>query len=290
VLSGRNVNPTNFALYQPYMDPVYAALCALPNVVLLNNSRAGAESYVEWLRLAPDRIKVIYNGLDMGSIDDAAASSVRGRLGVPETAPLVGGVFRFYPEKRPLLWLEVASRVLQSNPDAWFVLCGQGVLEQEIAKAVQSLRLAHRLLLPGIVDDVLPVMRALDVFLLTSYGEGVPNVVLEAQWAGTPVVATKAGGVAEALELGVSGWIVDPPDADRLARRVGWLLGDTGARAQARIAGPELIRARFGLERMIDETVQAYDLRRLAIGGRRPDDADSPRTLLGAAASPSPGA
>ena len=290
VLSGRNVNPTNFALYQPYMDPVYAALCALPNVVLLNNSRAGAESYVEWLGLAPDRIKVIYNGLDMGPVDDAAARAARSRLRVPETVPLVGGIFRFYPEKRPLLWLEVASRVLQSDPDAWFVLFGQGVLEREIAKAAQTLGFAHRLILPGIVDDVLPVMRALDVFLLTSYGEGVPNVVLEAQWAGTPVVATKAGGVAEALELGVSGWIVDPPDADRLARRVGWLLGDPGARAQARTAGPELIRARFGLERMIDETVQAYNLQRLAIGGRRPDDADSPRTLLGAAASPSPGA
>jgi glycosyltransferase involved in cell wall biosynthesis len=283
VLSGRNVNPTHFALYQPYMDPVYAALCALPNVVFLNNSRAGAESYAEWLRLAPDRIKVIYNGLDMRSVDNVAARAVRSRLGIPETAPLVGGVFRFYPEKRPLLWLEVASLVLRDNPDTWFVLFGQGVLEREIAKAAQGLGLAHRLVLPGIVDDVLPVMRSLDVFLLTSYGEGVPNVVLEAQWAGTPVVATKAGGVAEALELGISGWIVDPPDADRLARCVSWLLGDSGARAQAQTAGPELIRALFGLQRMIDETVRSYDLCRPAISGRRRSDAD----LLGAATGPS---
>lgn len=283
VLSGRNVNPTHFALYQPYMDPVYAALSALPNVAFLNNSRAGAESYSEWLRLAPDRIEVIYNGLDMRPIDNVAARAVRSRLGIPESAPLVGGIFRFYPEKRPLLWVDVAARVLQSNPEAWFVLFGQGILEREIAKAARDLGLAHRLKLPGIVDDVLPVMRALDVFLLTSFGEGVPNVVLEAQWTGTPVVATKAGGVAEALELGISGWVVDPPDADRLARCVGWLLGDPGARAQARTAGPELIRARFGLQRMIEETVQAYDLRRPAISKSRRDDADP----LGAAVSPS---
>jgi glycosyltransferase involved in cell wall biosynthesis len=269
------------------MDPVYAALCALPNVVFLNNSRAGAESYVEWLRLAPDRIKVIHNGLDMGPIDNVAARAVRSRLGVPESAPLVGGMFRFYPEKRPLLWVEVAARVLRSNPEAWFVLFGQGILEREIAKAARNLGLAHRLLLPRIVDDVLPVMRALDVFLLTSYGEGVPNVVLEAQWAGTPVVATKAGGVAEALELGVSGWVVDPPETDRLADCVSWLLGDPGARARARTAGPELVRARFGLQRMIDETVQTYDLRRPLIGGSRSDDAESQDALLSAAASPS---
>jgi glycosyltransferase involved in cell wall biosynthesis len=283
VLSGRNVNPTHFALYQPYMDPVYEALCALPNVVLLNNSRAGAESYAEWLRLAPDRIKVIYNGLDMGPIDDDAASEVKNGLGIPQDAPLVGGVFRFYPEKRPLLWVEVAARVLRAQPDTWFVLFGQGILEPQIAKAARDLGIGQRLILPGITGDVLPVMRALDVFLLTSYGEGVPNVVLEAQWAGTPVVATRAGGVSEALDLGMSGWIVDPPDADQLAGCVSWLLGDPGARAQARSAGPELIRARFGLQRMIDETAQAYDLRRQAISGISRDEPARLDTILGEA-------
>ena len=285
VLSGRNLNPTHFALYQPYMDPVYAALCTLPKVVFLNNSRAGAASYTEWLRLAPDRVKVIYNGLDMGSIGDAAARAVRSRLGVPVMTPLVGGIFRFYPEKRPLLWLEVASLVLQSDPDAWFVLFGQGILEREIVKAARDHGIAHRLLLPGIVDDVLPVMRALDVFLLTSYGEGVPNVVLEAQWAGTPVVTTKAGGVAEALEPGISGWIVDPPDAGGLARCVSWLLGDVSARMRAKTAGPELIRARFGLQRMIDETVQAYDLCRPGIGGSCRGDTDSLGSIVRAKAN-----
>jgi len=108
---------------------------------------------------------------------------------------------------------------------------------------------------------------------------------LEAQWAGTPVVATKAGGVAEALEQGVSGWIVDPPDADRLARCVTWLLGDHGARAQARTAGPELIRARFGLQRMIEETVQAYDLWRSATTESRRGDAASLDPMVGTAAS-----
>ena len=130
-------------------------------------------------------------------------------------------------------------------------------------------------------------MRALDVFLLTSYGEGVPNVVLEAQWAGTSVVTTNAGGVAEALEPEVSGWIVEPPDADRLAQRVSWLLGNPGARARARTAGPELIRARFGLQRMIDETMQAYDLRRPLIGESGRGDAASLSTMVGAAVRPS---
>jgi glycosyltransferase involved in cell wall biosynthesis len=157
VLSGRNLNPTHFALYQPYMDPVYQALCALPNVVLLNNSQAGAESYAEWLRLPPDRIEVIYNGLDMAPIAGDAGLRVRDLLGIPSDAPLVGGVFRFYPEKRPLLWVEVAARVARANPKAWFVLFGRGILEQDIAKAVHRLGIADRLVMPGITGEVLPV-------------------------------------------------------------------------------------------------------------------------------------
>jgi glycosyltransferase involved in cell wall biosynthesis len=260
VLSGRNLNPTNFALYQPYMDPVYQALCLLPNVVFLNNSRAGAESYRQWLNLAPDRIKVVYNGLDMGRVDDNAAAALRKRLGIPPGAPLVGGVFRLFPEKRPLLWVEVAARVFRANPDTWFVLFGRGDLEREIVEAAAKSGIGDRLVMPGITEDVGPVMRSLDVFLLTSFGEGVPNVVLEAQWAGTPVVATKAGGVAEAIAPGRTGWIVDPPEAEQLARRVCWLLADRKARAEARIAGPEFINQRFGLQRMIEETVAAYGM------------------------------
>jgi hypothetical protein len=67
---------------------------------------------------------------------------------------------------------------------------------------------------------------------------------------------------------------VDPPDADQLAGCVGWLLRDSNERAQARTAGPELIRERFGLQRMIEETVQAHDLYRPAICGSRHGDSD----------------
>ncbi len=261
VLSGRNLNPTNFAFYQPYMDPVYQALCALPEVVLLNNSRAGAASYAAWLGLPAERIEVIYNGFDTAMVADGDGQAVRHRLGIPPNAPLVGGVFRLYPEKRPLLWVEAAAHVLRAKPDCWFVMFGHGILQADIEKLARARGIAHRLVMPGVAGDVLSAMRAMDVFLLTSSGEGIPNVVLEAQWVGTPVVATEAGGVGEAIDPEASGWIVDPPDPGALARRIIWLLGDPDARARARIAGPALVRQRFGMQRMIEETLQAFRLR-----------------------------
>lgn len=259
VLSGRNLNPTNFGLYQSYMDPIYQALCTLPNVVMLNNSQAGAASYAEWLGISPDRISVIHNAFDTAAeLGDRA--SMRAQLGIPPNAPVVGGVMRFYPEKRPLLWLEVAARVFREQPETWFVMVGQGILQVDIENTARRLGIADRLLLPGVVGNVLPMMQAFDVFLLTSYGEGLPNVVLEAQWAGTPVVVTDAGGAAEALNPGVTGWVVDAPDPDELAGRVVALLQDAALRSRARAAGPAWIRERFGMRRMIQETIRAYDL------------------------------
>jgi hypothetical protein len=98
LISGRNLNPTNFNLYQPYMDPAYSALCELANVIFVNNSRAGADDYAKWLGLEPERIRVIHNAVDFGdrrSSSPAEIVALRRELRIPPAAPLVGSAFRF---------------------------------------------------------------------------------------------------------------------------------------------------------------------------------------------------
>jgi glycosyltransferase involved in cell wall biosynthesis len=261
LLSGRNLSPTHFQLYQPYMDPVYQALCALPNVVLLNNSRAGAEDYAAWLKLPRERLRVIPNGFDTELIDRSTAQAMSRRsVGIPDDVPLIGGIFRLAGEKRPLLWVEVAARVAAANPNAWFVIFGDGALRQDMERAARRLGLANRFVMAGVTDDPMAAMRLMDVFLLTSYGEGVPNVVLEAQYAGVPVVATNAGGTAETVQEGLTGWIEYSDEPHRLADRMTWLLSEDVVRARCRFAGPEFVRSQFGLQRMIDQTLDAYDI------------------------------
>ena len=261
VLSGRNVNPSHFALYQRYMDPIYKALADRPEVSLVNNSAAGARDYEAWLGLKRDRIAVLRNGVDFGGAGRAAPErirSIRAGLGVPEDAKLIGGMFRLYPEKRPMLWVDAAAEIARRHPEARFVIYGHGVLEQELRRHIGESGLAERLVLAGVTDDVLDVLSALDVFLLTSFKEGTPNVVLEAQWVGTPVVAVDAGGTREALEEGRTGWIVDPPTATGLADRVSALLDAPALRHTVQNTGPDFVETRFGLRRMIDETLAAY--------------------------------
>jgi glycosyltransferase involved in cell wall biosynthesis len=261
VLSGRNLNPSHFDLYQPYMDPAYRALVDLPNVHITNNSAAGAADYADWIGIARERIGVIYNAVDFppeARPDAAVVENRKALLGLSEPGPVVGGAFRFCSEKRPLLWLEVARRVSAAVPDARFVIHGDGPLLDAMRKCAQRLGLEDRLVLPGVSDDILPSMAAMDVFLLTSEGEGIPNVLLEAQTVGTPVVATDAGGAAEAVENGITGHVLDTQDPKDLAQAVLTFLQDETAAARAASRGPELMRERFGFHQMVDATLEAY--------------------------------
>src|SRR5215475_986379 len=109
ILSCRNINPSHFSLYQPDMDPAYRVLAQISTVTFLNNSRAGADDYADWLGIPRDRISVIYNGVDFGNegrLPADAMAQLRQSHGIPARAFVVGGVFRLEEEKRPLLWVE----------------------------------------------------------------------------------------------------------------------------------------------------------------------------------------
>ena len=107
-------------------------------------------------------------------------------------------------------------------------------------------------------------MSIMDVFLLTSFGEGLPNVLLEAQWVGTPVVVTDVGGAKEALDPEVTGWAIDTDDPQHLAARIKWLHDNPAVLQAARIKGPQWVRQQFGVDRMVEETIRVYDLLVLA--------------------------
>ena len=263
LISGRNLNPTNFNLYQPYMDPAYRALCELPNVVFVNNSRAGADDYAKWLGLERERIRVIHNAVDFGHRrrnSPAESAALRRELRIPPAAPVVGSVFRFEEEKRPLFWLETAAIVARRFPEARFVLFGQGSMRSRMTETANRLGLRDRLLMPGVREDVLSAISVFDVFVLTSAGEGLPNVLLEAQWVGTPIVTTDVGGAREAVFEGQTGFVGPDDDADAIASLACCILADPDLRARAATAGPAFVRHRFNVDRMLDETIALYGL------------------------------
>jgi glycosyltransferase involved in cell wall biosynthesis len=263
VISGRNLAPYNFKLYRPYMDAAYRALARLPQVHFINNSQAGADNYAEWIGISRERIQVIHNGLEAGDrrrLSDTERAQARARIGIAADSFVVGGVFRFDEEKRPFLWLDVASRVAAVSSQVRFILHGQGPLREAMEARIGKRGLRNLVVMAGVTDDPFNAMSLMDVLLLTSRGEGLPNVVIEAQSVGTAVVCTNAGGAAEAVNPGKSGWVVDSDDPANLANAIVHLIFNPKTLQTALEEGPAFVRCKFGIERMIAETVDAYGL------------------------------
>ena len=291
ILSGRNINPSHFLLYQPYMDPAYRALAKLAHVTLINNSRAGADDYADWIGISRNRIKVVHNGISFGEMRRLAPEAIaaqRRALGIAENDFVVGGIFRFEAEKQPLLWLDVAKRIRRAVPEARFLLYGHGRMRTAVEAKIKELDLGDCVVLAGVTDAPLAAMSLMDVFLLTSYGEGLPNVLLEAQWVGTPIVCTRAGGAAEAIDDGVSGWVVDGTAPQAIADAVIHIRRHPDIAARAAAHGPVFVRENFGIARMIAETLKIYAMSappadsEVAQGNSEPSQAPPARSWPGA--------
>jgi glycosyltransferase involved in cell wall biosynthesis len=262
VLSTRSLAPTQFDFFQPYMREAYRALAVRPSVCLLNNSEAGARDYERWLGLPHGTFKVVRNGFDFSGLERekmaAPAREMRVRLGIPPDVPLVGSALRFSNEKCPFLWLEIAAHVAERRPEVMFLMVGDGPLWEDARRRAQACGMSNRMVMPGNEKNAAAAIAAMDVFLLTSRVEGLPNVLVEAQALGVPVVTTDVGGAAETLIPGMTGFTVASQSVEVLANAVLQVLDDRAWRETARTVAQKFVRERFSMSQMISGTLDAY--------------------------------
>jgi glycosyltransferase involved in cell wall biosynthesis len=121
----------------------------------------------------------------------------------------IGGVFRFAKDKRPKLWIRFAQYHLAQHPESRFILVGGGDMLSESIELAEELGISHRILFVGASKEVGYWMNKMDVLVLLSRYEGLPNVLIEAQMMGIPVVTTPAGGATECFLDGLTGFSLD---------------------------------------------------------------------------------
>lgn len=262
ILSQRSLPPQNFGFHQPYMREAYRWLAKQRNVVMVNNSEMGARAYEEWLGLPAGKILVTRNGYAFDEETRLSYRADRGHYrriaGIPDKAPVVGTVIRLSEEKRPFLWLEIAARVRRDIPEAHFLIVGDGPLRPSLEQRARQPDLSGSVHFIGIVTGAQAAMVDMDLLLLTSRAEGLPNVLIEAQFVGVPVVTTRVGGAPEAVDHGRSGWVLEHDDAETAGARLVALLRDQSWRHAAAQHGPEFAVARFGMRRAIDDIKNIY--------------------------------
>lgn len=247
----------------PEYEVMYRAIAQIPGVAFISNSKGAAKAYAEWLDIPVERFKIVYNGVPKMTCNATPEADTMWEdflARTPGGDHVVGGVFRFDTDKRPTWWIRFAYHYARRHPDARFLLVGDGRLFGECVQMAKDLKIEDRILFVGRSTNVGYWMKKMDVLVLMSSFEGLPNVLIEAQYLGVPVVSTPAGGASECFIEGVTGHILgsaDRTDFEEACVKTHALLG----RAQRdEIFGPatsDFLEPNFSVSRMLENFLRA---------------------------------
>jgi glycosyltransferase involved in cell wall biosynthesis len=208
--------------------------------------------------LDPAGIRVVRSGIDLAPYEapfDRAA--IKARLGTREGDFLVLQVAALAPHKSQKDLLQAARIILDQRPEAMVWIAGEGILRDELERQHGALDLGDRVRLLGFRDDVPDLLRAADLFCVSSYLEGMGTATLDAMAAGLPVVATCVGGIPEIVEDGVTGLLVPPREPEALAGAILALASDPDRRRAMGERARERVRD-FSADRTEEETRRVY--------------------------------
>jgi len=207
-----------------------------------------------------DRIAVIHSTTDLTRFEGVGRrAGLRAELGVPEGARVVGTVGALVEHKDHATLLGAIPPVRNEHPDAFFLIVGEGPLRRSLEAHARRLGIAGCLAMPGFRPDVPQCLAEMEVFCLSSWGEGLAGAVLEALAMRLPVVATRAGGLPELIRDGENGLLVPVRDSAALARAISRLLSDPPLAGRLGEEGRRTVESGFTTDHMLEKTVALYE-------------------------------
>ncbi len=204
------------------------------------------------------------NGIDVARFSNdvlPTRSEARHELGVPDDAIVIGFVGRFTSDKGIADLIGAFTSTLRARPDVWLLLVGQFEGGDPVPSAVRDvIESDDRIVTVPWLANTAVAYRAMDVLAFPSYREGLPNVPLEAQLCGVPVVAFAATGTVDAIADGVGGVLVPVGDGPELAVALSELIDDPERRRELGDAGAEWVATHFDQRALWDGLVERYRL------------------------------
>lgn len=238
---------------------LFNPLLAMGVAHLVSISKATAQAMATYDNFPFRRIRVIHNGIDssdMNPVIDKRAKRLE--LGLSETCRIIGTAARLNSIKNIQMMLRGLKLVLQSVPDTCLVIAGQGEEEQQLRDLASELEIADSVKLIGLRFDLPEVYQLFDVFLLTSFSEGISVTLLESMASGVPSVVTAVGGNSEVVVEGETGFLV-PVNADQeLAQRVCELLQNQDKSVKMGCAARERAVRQFSVMGMMEAYCRLY--------------------------------
>ncbi len=240
------------------------------------NSAAAKQNAIT-MGMDPASIHVLSNVINVQDFD--ARSRVE-LAGTGLSRPRAVCVGRLVPNKRVDRFLRALSLARRSVPNLSGMVVGAGPLEHDLHVQARTLGLDERAIqFLGAREDVPPLLRTVDVLLMTSEHEGFPNVLLEAMAASLPVIATPAGDAGRIVENGITGHVIDFDDVNGLATVLVRLARSPKLRRQMGAAGRQKVESEYRWEGLAEQACGIYNAIAHRQGNRRTISALSSRSL-----------
>lgn len=199
-------------------------------------------------RLPEKHVVSVPTGIDTDRFVPGDKLQSRERLGLPKDRLIVGIVATIRHLKGHADLVEAAAMLDRSI--RWLIV-GDGPSRGVVESRIASLGLESSFLLAGNQDDVVPWLQAMDLFVLPTYAEGVPQSVMQASSCGLPVLTTRVGGIPEIVRDNETGRLIEPGDVPLLAKSIAEILSDSELRQRWGARGRTTAIAHFGAENMI---------------------------------------
>lgn len=211
------------------------------------------------LRIPEHKIYLVHNAIEVDRYArKIKIKEAKRQMGAPMDSLLIGMVCRLSPEKGILEAISMLGRLRDSGLAIELWIAGDGGYRETIQKEISDRGLDHAVKLLGQLADTRTFYQAMDLFLLNSTREGLPNVVLEAMALEVPVVATNIAGVPSLIKHRQTGFLIEPGDAKSLDLNVKACLdGDTTGNVVRNAR--TLIEERFSFEHRIRKVADIYN-------------------------------
>ncbi len=213
-------------------------------------------------KVSPKKIITIYNGIDLDVYSDKIfdRTKVRKNFGIKENEFVFGMLAALRPEKRHELFIEAASKVIVTVPNAKFMVVGGGYAKTKegIIESISKYKMKDKFLLTGVLGNVVPALAAFDISILCSDTEGMSNSVLQSIAMSKATIVTNVGGNPEVIEDGVNGVLIPPNDSDSLAESMIELFENNQKRHEMEIQALNIATDKFNIYPIIKMLEAVY--------------------------------
>lgn len=190
-------------------------------------------------------------------LDPADKAALLGRFGFAAGDDVICSVGRLTTEKGHDVLVEAMGGILRAHPKARLIIVGDGPERKALGSAASKIG-GKAIGFAGLIEDVRPYLSSSKVFVLPSRYEGFGLAAAEAMAAGTPVVASRAGGVPELVQDGRTGLLFEPGDAEGLARAVSEILQNPDKASKMVISAAKEVEERYSLQAMVANFERLY--------------------------------